>query len=67
MTVDGEMTITSYKEDSYGLTVTFFNGEEELFFLKSDNPLARIKDILPVKVNYIYDGKNTTITGILPF
>ena len=67
MTVDGEMTITSYKEDSYGLTVTFFNDKEELFFLKSDNPLARIKGILPVKVNYIYDGKTTKITGILPF
>lgn len=32
MTVDGEMTITSYKEDSYGLTVTFFNGEEEFLY-----------------------------------
>lgn len=66
MTVDGIMTITNYKDDSFGLTTTFYNGKEEAFWVKSDNPLARIKHILPVKINYVFDGKNTTITGILP-
>ena len=67
MTVDGIMTITTYKNDSFGLTTTFYNGKEEAFCVKSDNPLARIKHILPVKINYVFDGKNTRITGILPF
>lgn len=67
MTVDGIMTITAYKDDGFGLTTTFYNGKEEVFYVKSDNPLARIKHILPVKINYVFDGKNTRITGILPF
>ena len=67
MTVDGIMTITTYKDDSFGLTTTFYNGKEEAFYVKSDNPLSRIKHILPVKINYVFDGKNTRITGILPF
>lgn len=67
MTVDGIMTITTYKDDSFGLTTTFYNGKEEVFYVKSDNPLSRIKHILPVKINYVFDGKNTRITGILPF
>lgn len=66
MTTDGIMTITSYKDDSFGLTTTFYNDKEETFFVKSNNPIARIKYILPVKVNYVFDGKNTHITGILP-
>lgn len=67
MTVDGIMTITTYKNDSFGLTTTFYNGKEEAFCVKSDNPLTHIKYILPVKINYVFDGKNTRITGILPF
>ena len=67
MTVDGIMTITAYKDDSFGLTTTFYNGKEEAFCVKFDNPLARIKHILPVKINYVFDGKDTHITGILPF
>ena len=67
MTVDGIMTITTYKDDNFGLTTTFYNGKEEAFCVKSDNPLARIKYILPVKINYGYDGKNTRITSILTF
>lgn len=66
MTTDGIMTITAYKDDSFGLTMTFYNDKEEAFFVKSNNPIARIKYILPVKVNYVFDGKNTHITGILP-
>lgn len=66
MTTDGIMTITAYKDDSFGLTTTFYNDKEEAFFVKSNNPIARIKYILPVKVNYVFDGKNTNITGILP-
>ena len=66
MTVDGTMTIIAYKDDSFGLTTTFYNNREESFFVKSDNPLARIKHILPVKVNYVFDGKDSHITGILP-
>ena len=60
------MTITAYKDDSFGLTTTFYNGKEEAFWVKSDNPLARIKHILPVKINYMFDGKDTHIIGILP-
>ena len=67
MTVDSIMTITAYKDDSFGLTTTFYNGKEEAFCVKSDNPFARIKHILPVKINYVFDGKDTHITGILPF
>ena len=66
MTTDGIMTITAYKDDSFGLTTTFYNDKEEAFLVKSNNPIARIKYILPVKVNYVFDGKNTNITGILP-
>ena len=66
MTVDGIMTITAYKDDSFGLTTTFYNDKEEAFCVKFDNPLARIKHILPVKINYVFDGKDTHITGILP-
>ena len=66
MTIDGIMTITAYKDDSFGLTTTFYNGKEETFCVKSDNPFARIKHILPVKINYVFDGKDTHITGILP-
>lgn len=66
MSVDGVMTITAYKDDSFGLTTTFYNGKEEAFWVKSDNPLARIKHILPVKINYMFDGKDTHIIGILP-
>ena len=66
MTTDGIMTITAYKDDSFGLTTTFYNGKEEAFFVKNNNPIARIKYILPVKVKYVFDGKNTHITGILP-
>lgn len=29
MTVDGTMTITAYKDDSFGLTTTFYNNREE--------------------------------------
>lgn len=66
--VDGIMLLTSYKEDSFGLTITFFNekGEEE-FCVKSSHPLARVKSILPVKANYIFDNGKLTITGIMPF
>ena len=67
MTVDGEMIITSYKEDTFGLTTTFYDGDKELFYIKNTNPINRIKHILPVKVAYIFDGNNTTITGVLPF
>ena len=67
MTVDGIMTITAYKDDNFGLTTTFYNGKEEAFCVKFNNPLARIKHILPVKINYVFDGKDTHITGILPF
>ena len=67
MTVDDIMTITAYKDDSFGLTTTFYNGKEEAFCVKFDNPLARIKHILPVNINYVFDGKDTHITGILPF
>ena len=66
MTVDGIMTITAYKDDSFGLTTTFYNGKEEAFCVKSDNTFARIKHILPAKINYVFDGKDTHITGILP-
>lgn len=66
MTTDGIMTITAYKDDSFDLTTTFYNDKEEEFFVKSNNPIARIKHILPVMVNYVFDGKNTHITGILP-
>lgn len=66
MTTDGIMTITAYKDDSFGLITTFYNDKEEAFFVKSNNPIARIKYILPVKANYVFDGKNTHITGILP-
>ena len=66
MTTDGIMTITAYKDDSFGLRTTFYNDKEESFFVKSNNPIARIKYILPVKVNYAFDGKNTHITSILP-
>ena len=58
------MTITAYKDDSFGLTTTFYNDKEESFFVKSDNPLAWIKHILPVKVNYVFDGKDTHKTCI---
>ena len=65
--VDGIMLLTSYKEDSFGLTTTFYNenGEEE-FCVKSSHPFARIKSILPVKANYIFDNGKLTITGIMP-
>ena len=66
MTTDGIMTITAYKDDSFGLTTTFYNDKKEAFFVKNNNPIARIKYILPVKVKYVFDGKNTYITGILP-
>ena len=67
MTVDGIMTITAYKDDSFGLMTTFYNGKEEAFCVKFDNPFTRIKHILHVKINYVFDGKDTHITGILPF
>ena len=66
MSVDGIMTITAYKDDSFGLTTTFYHDKEEAFCVKSDNPFARIKHILPVKINYVFDGKDTHIIGILP-
>lgn len=67
ITVDEIITITTYKDDSCGLTTTFYHDKEEAFCVKSDNPFARVKHILPVKVHYAFDGKNTIITGILPF
>ena len=67
MTVDGIITITTYKDDSFGITTTFYNGKKEAFCVKYDNPLARIKHILPVKINYVFDGKNTRIACIFPF
>lgn len=30
MTVDDIMTITAYKDDSFGLTTTFYNGKESI-------------------------------------
>lgn len=68
MTVDGITIITSYKEDGFGLTTTFINieGEEE-FCVKTSNPIARIKHILPVEVLWVFDGEKTSITGIRPF
>ena len=66
MSVDGIMVITTYKDDSFGLTTTFYSNDEEAFWVKSDNPFARVKHILPVKVHYVFDGKNTHITGFLP-
>lgn len=68
MSVDGIMTITSYKDDEFDLTTTFINNEgEPEFRVKSSNPFARIKHILPVKINYYFDGEKTKIMGIRPF
>lgn len=67
MTVDGELIITSYKEDSLGLTVTFYDkNEQSVFFTRLDEPISRIRHILPVKLDYVFDGEETHVTSILP-
>lgn len=67
MSVDGALIITSCKEDSLGLTVTFYNKNgQPVFLARLDEPIARIRYILPVKLNYVFDGEKTRATGILP-
>lgn len=67
MSVDGELIITSCKEDSLGLTVTFYDkNEQPVFSARTNEPMARIRHILPVKLNYVYNGETTRAIGILP-
>lgn len=67
MTVDGNVIATSYKVDEFGLTVTFYDEKEQpVFFARLEEPIARIRRILPVRLNYVFDGEITHVTGFLP-
>lgn len=67
MTVDGQTIITSFEEDSLRHTVTFYNkdGQPE-FYTELEEPIARIRHILPVRLNYVFDGKITSAVSVLP-
>ena len=67
MTLDYELILSSYKEDNYNLTTTFFLEDgSEFGFVKNTNPLSKIKSILPVKIQVTNENGNTRITGVLP-
>ena len=67
MTVDGQTIIISFKEDSIRHTVTFYNKDEQPeFYTELEEPIARIRHILPVRLNYVFDGKTTRAVSVLP-
>lgn len=67
MTVDGQTIIISFKEDSRRRIVTFYNKDKQPeFYAELEDPIARIRHILPVRLNYIFDGKTTRVIGVLP-
>lgn len=65
MTVDGNLIITSYRVNR--LTVMFYDKDERpVFISKLSEPMARIRHILPVRLNYVFDGEKTCVTSFLP-
>lgn len=68
MTVDGQLIITSFKVDLSKRIVIFYDeAKQPKFSVELDSSMARIRHILPVKVDYVFDGEKVHITGILPF
>lgn len=68
MTVDGQLIITSFKVDLSKRIVIFYDrARQPEFSAELDSPIARIRHILPVKVDYVFDSEKAHITGILPF
>lgn len=74
MTVDGNLIITSYKVNEevneFGRTVhtvKFYDKDKNpVFTSKMEEPMARIRHILPVRLNYVFDGEKARATGFLP-
>lgn len=45
----------------------FYNKDKQPeFYAELEDPIARIRHILPVRLNYVFDGKTTRVIGILP-